>query len=88
MVIAMAAKKTPPPAVSRYLAEIGRKGGQAKVQKGISALDPTERKKLATEAIKARWEAYYAEHPEKLKARKDREAKKGTVKRGRPKKKK
>jgi hypothetical protein len=36
---------------------------------------------------RARWEAYYEAHPEKLQAKLAREAKKGKVKRGRPPKK-
>ena len=42
---------------------------------------------LAEGAAKARWEAYYAAHPEKLKAKLEREARKGKRPRGRPPKK-
>lgn len=53
MIGTMATKKT---AVSRYLAEIGRKGGQKKVPKGIATLSPEERKELAAKAAAKRWE--------------------------------
>ena len=41
--------------VSRYLAEIGRKGGKAKVPKGIAALSPEERKELGRKAAEKGW---------------------------------
>ncbi len=66
------------------VAEIGRKGGR----NSRKYLDPEEATALAQKAVNARWEAYYAAHPEKLKARLEREARKGKVKRGRPPKKK
>jgi general stress protein YciG len=52
------AKKT---AISRYLAEIGRKGGQAKVPKGVAALSPEERKERAREAALKGWAKKRAE---------------------------
>ncbi len=52
--------------------EAGRKGGQQRRDN----LTPAERKRSAQEAIRARWDKYYAEHPEKLIAKKEREAKK------------
>jgi len=52
--------------------ELGRKGGLATASNRTSA----ERKAASSKAIRARWEKYYREHPEKLKARKDRDAKK------------
>jgi general stress protein YciG len=42
-------------AIRNYLAEIGRKGGQAKVPKGIAVLSDEERKKRAQQAAAARW---------------------------------
>ena len=39
---------------------------------------------LAQKAAKERWDAYYKAHPEKLKAKLEREARKGTRPRGRP----
>ena len=42
---------------------------------------------LGHRAAKERWDAYYAAHPEKLKAKLEREARKGKVNRGRPPKK-
>lgn len=48
----MATKKTP---VQEYLAEIGKKGGSAKVPKGLSTLSPAERKKRAQAGALARW---------------------------------
>ena len=53
MIGTMATKKS---AVSRYLAEIGRKGGKAEVPKGFATLTPDERKELASKAAAKRWE--------------------------------
>jgi len=64
--------------------ELGRRGGQATAANRT----PEERAAAARAAINARWDAYYAAHPEKLKAKLEREAKKGTRPRGRPPKKK
>jgi hypothetical protein len=50
-------------------------------------MSPEEAAELGRNAAAARWDAYYAAHPEKLKARQEREAKKGTRPRGRPPKK-
>jgi len=41
--------------VSDYLAEIGRKGGQAKVPKGTASLTDEERKELGRKGAEARW---------------------------------
>jgi len=65
-------------------AEIGRKGG-ANSRKYLEAGQATS---LAQNAAKARWDSYYAAHPEKLKAKLEREARKGTRPHGRPSKKK
>jgi hypothetical protein len=46
------AKRDP---IQEYLAEIGRKGGQAKVPKGLATLTPEERRQRAKEGAKARW---------------------------------
>jgi hypothetical protein len=43
----------------------GRLGGEARARN----LTPKQRKKAASEAAQARWDRYYAEHPEKLKTR-------------------
>jgi hypothetical protein len=51
---------------------IGRKGGQATA----ASRTPAEREEAARMAVQARWDAYYAAHPEKLKAKKEREARK------------
>ena len=71
----MATKKN---AVSQYLSEIGRKGGQkgglSKVPKGTAVLSPKERAARSTEAAAARWTEYYRLHPEKLEERKRRDA--------------
>lgn len=66
------------------VAEIGRIGGQ----NSRKNLSDAEASAIARAANEARWNAYYEAHPEKLKARQEKEAKKGTVKRGRPAKKK
>lgn len=42
------------PAVSEYLAEIGRKGGQVKGRKGFSAMDETTRKEISRKGVEAR----------------------------------
>jgi len=42
-------------AVRDYLAEIGKRGGQAKVPKGFSALSPEERRERGQMAARARW---------------------------------
>jgi hypothetical protein len=49
------AKKQVDPAVSAYLASIGRKGGKANVRKGIATLTPEERSARARAAAAARW---------------------------------
>ena len=55
-------------------AKIGKKGGEARA----ANLSPKARSESAREASRARWDTYYREHPEKLKAKKNREAKKAT----------
>jgi hypothetical protein len=65
------------------VAEIGSLGGSARA----ANLSPEQLRAAARKAINARWDAYYAAHPEKLKAKLEREARKGKVKRGRPQKK-
>jgi len=64
---------------------MGAMGGKARAQN----LSKAELSSSAANAANARWEAYYAAHPEKLKAKREREAKRaaGTLKRGRPPKK-
>jgi hypothetical protein len=52
--------------------EMGRKGGLATAANRT----PSERKAAAVAAIQARWAAYYEAHPEKLKAKLERQAKK------------
>jgi len=44
-------------------AEIGRKGGEARARN----LTPKQRSQAARQAVQARWDRYYAEHPEKRK---------------------
>ena len=65
-------------------AYLGRLGGRKRVPKGLATIAPDRQAQIVREGAKARWEAYYAAHPEKLKARLEREARKGTRKRGRP----
>jgi hypothetical protein len=60
---------------------LGRRGGKARA----ASLSPEELSEEARKAIEARWEQYYRDHPEKLKARQEREARK-TGKIGRPRK--
>ena len=62
---------------------MGRRGGKARAE----TLSAEELSDQGRNAIAARWEQYYRDHPEKLKARKEREARK-TGKVGRPPKKK
>jgi hypothetical protein len=47
------------------VSEMGRAGGKATAQNRT----PAERRAAARKAIAARWDAYYKEHPEKLKTR-------------------
>lgn len=49
----MAKKKADP--VREYLAEIGRKGGEAKVTKGFGSLTKAKRKANAKAAAEKRW---------------------------------
>jgi len=65
-------------------AEIGAKGGK----NSRRYMTTDEASALAEGAAKARWDAYYRAYPEKLKARQEREARKGMRPRGRPPKKK
>ena len=51
------------------LVEIGSKGGRARA-KSLSTLDLQE---SGQSEAKARWDAYYRLHPEKLQAKKERE---------------
>jgi hypothetical protein len=53
-------------------AKIGKKGGEARA----ANLSDAELQKSASQAARARWDAYYKLHPEKLKAKKEREAQK------------
>ena len=48
----MAKKKTSP--VSEYLATIGRKGGEAKVPKGLARLSEEQRKAIAAKGLATR----------------------------------
>jgi hypothetical protein len=41
--------------VSKYLSEIGRRGGQVKVPKGAAVLSPEERRERAKKMAAARW---------------------------------
>ena len=66
----------------------GKKGGRTRMD-SMSDEDRTEFARIGGQAgSKARWDAYYAAHPEKLKAKLEREGRKGTRPRGRPSKKK
>jgi hypothetical protein len=51
IVKAMTKKKS---AVSEYLASIGRKGGAAKVAKGLATLSPEAREKIRAKALATR----------------------------------
>ena len=51
-------------------------------------LSQEELREASRKAFNARWEAYYAAHPEKLQAKLERVARKGTRPRGRPSKEK
>jgi hypothetical protein len=44
-----------PKALSDYFAEIGSKGGQARVPKGAAMLPPERRSEMARKAVNARW---------------------------------
>ena len=49
--------------IQDYLAQIGRKGGQAKVPKGLAMLSPAERSEAARKAVNARWAGHVAKRP-------------------------
>ena len=51
--------------------ELGRAGGHARA----ANLSPTELSDAGRKAVAARWDAYYRDHPEKLNAKLEREAK-------------
>jgi hypothetical protein len=70
----MAAKKKAGTLVDT--AAIGSLGGAARA----ANMSAKERQQSARNAIKARWEAYYQAHPEKLQARHEREAKRSATK--------
>jgi hypothetical protein len=57
----------------------------------MDAMTDEEREEFARQGglagSKARWDAYYAAHPEKLKAKLERQAMKGKATRGKPRKK-
>ncbi|MCL5743246.1 MAG: hypothetical protein M1541_04840 [Acidobacteria bacterium] len=63
-------KKKNPAAV-----ELGRLGGQARVPKGFSS-DPARASDAGRAGMQARWDAYYAAHPEKLREKQEKEARK------------
>jgi hypothetical protein len=42
-------------AVSRYLSDIGREGGKAKVRKGLAKLTKKRRREIARQGAAARW---------------------------------
>lgn len=65
------------------VAQIGSLGGSARA----ANLSQEELREASRKASNVRWDAYYAAHPEKLKAKLEREARKGTRPRGRPSKK-
>lgn len=69
------AERKDPAAVS-----LGRRGGQKKVPKGLARMSPEQRGEIVRSGAKARWDAYYKAHPEKLKAKREREARKRTGK--------
>jgi hypothetical protein len=52
--------------------EMGRAGGKA----AAANRSPEERQQVGRTAAAARWKAYYKAHPEKLKAKQEREARK------------
>jgi hypothetical protein len=62
---------------------LGALGGRKRVPKGLALIDADLQAEIARAGATARWEQYYRDHPEKLKARKEREARK-TGKVGRP----
>ncbi len=52
----VAAPPTPVPAnISKYMSEIGRKGGQIGGKRRLSTLSDKERRQIAAKAAKARW---------------------------------
>ena len=74
------AKRKNPAAVA-----LGRLGGRKRVPKGLATIDADRQAEIVRAGAKERWEQYYRDHPEKLKARQERETRK-TGKVGRPRK--
>jgi hypothetical protein len=60
--------------------ELGSLGGSARA----ANLSAEELSEASRHASNARWQAYYAAHPDKLRAKLERDARKGTLPRGRP----
>jgi hypothetical protein len=56
------------------------KGGQ----NSRAYMSPEQAAALGRNAAAARWATYYADHPDKLQAKLERDARKGTRPRGRP----
>lgn len=63
--------------IREYMATIGALGGSKKVKKGFGKASAKERSAAGKKGMKARWEQYYRDHPEKLKERRAREKAKG-----------
>lgn len=62
-------------AVSEYLAKIGRRGGQARVKKGVAMLSPAAQSERARAAAAARWGTKKETPPAKVKASKKKASK-------------
>jgi len=58
--------------------ELGRAGGHARA----AAMTDSQRSQAAREAVQARWERYYAEHPEKRKTARTAASRNKTKKQG------
>jgi hypothetical protein len=56
-------------------AELGRKGGRKRVPKGFSMMGEKNRKAIARAAIRARWEKWRADNPDKWAASEERRRK-------------
>ena len=61
--------------ISEVMREMGKRGGEKKVAKGFSVLSAKERRQASRAALKARWDRWRAENPEKAKLSESRRRK-------------
>jgi hypothetical protein len=67
-------KKNLDKAMSEAAAMLGRRGGQKRVPKGLARVSRKRRAEIVRAGAKARWDAYFREHPEKKAVKRTRKA--------------